>query len=68
MDRHSRVIYKAPRVINYTLRENLYYWFHLQSSLTTVIYDRKTFIAQATDSEVRLLTNFIIWGKCYKTF
>ena len=43
-----RVANYNPRVINYDPRERLYYWLHLQLSLTIFIYDHKIFIVQAT--------------------
>jgi hypothetical protein len=42
----SRVINYALRVVTYSPREQC--WTHLQLSLTVIIYDRKTFILQAT--------------------
>jgi hypothetical protein len=50
----SRVMHEessncAPRVNYYAPREHLQYRLHLQSSQTIILYDCKTFIAQARD-------------------
>ncbi len=42
----SRVINYALSVVTYAPREQC--WIHLQLSLTVIIYDRKTFLLQAT--------------------
>ena len=47
------VINYAHRVINNAPGEHILHWLRLQSSLTSVIYDCKTFILQATDYVIR---------------